>query len=153
MLVVERNRRAIGIGLSDLTKEEETIDIRNVATEPVWLTVDVLERLWKRMTSDVSDDVELVQLLSRVRRAPMDGSHFHVLTTDIEVQTALVAQKERVLQMLHKLTNNREIDFDICYEEVKKNTEYDPEEKYRNMLEKNAAMHQLRQLFPDLEIG
>ncbi len=105
------------------------------------------------MINDVASDVELARLLSRVRRVVVDDSRFHVVTTDTEVQKAFIAKKEKVLQQLHKLTNNPAISFDILFEEVKKNIEYDPEEKYRNMLEKNAAMRQLRQLFPDVEIG
>ncbi len=146
-----RSRRTIG--LADLTVDMPPAEIRNVATEPVWLTKEVLDRLWKRMIENLSGDAAMAALLSRVRKSVSSETHFVVVTTDKEALALFEAKKETVLQAMRELTNNQDVTFDILFEEVKKRTDYAPEEKFRLMLEKNAVMLQLRTLFTEVEIG
>ncbi len=105
------------------------------------------------MIEDVAADAGLMSLMSRLHPVCKNEQFFVVTTASADTEKEFADKKEQVLHMLQKLTNNCKIAFDVVYEEVKKFTDYDPEEKYRIMLEKNASMRQLRELFSEVEIG
>lgn len=128
---------------------------KNAVLEPVMLTPEILERLWKKLINETAAGSDLANLISSRRVAFVDATHFNILNTDPAFETrfaAFLPQVEQTMQSLN-YTNNPAVRCRVVTEEQKKRLTYEPEEKYKQMAEKNPAMESLRKIFPDLEIG
>ncbi|MDY5969798.1 MAG: hypothetical protein SPJ13_07300 [Bacteroidales bacterium] len=147
-------RRRSRISLAELGQgvEPHPAEVRNVALEPVELSEEVLQRLWKRLLAECVDPAVSGLLYGR-RVQVGDKETFVIVTTDKDFEEKFAPCKDYVERQMQAYANNPQVHCAVQIEETRKRSAYDPEEKYANMLRQNPSMETLRRLFPNLEIG
>lgn len=135
--------------MTDVTK------IRNTILEPVALTPDVLERLWKKLVNETPAGTPLGELIIAQHAVYKDETTFSIITTDPALEARIKSRKEEIEAVMQSAayTNNPAIRCSVVLEKTKPRSIYEPEEKYDQMLKENPAMSALRHIFPDLELG
>lgn len=141
--------------MSSLSHQEVSEVPKNIVLEPVNLTPEVLERLWKKLLNETKLGTPLAKLIFGRRVAFVDESNFDIITTDAEFEDHFAPFKSKVEEIMQgrDYTNNPAVHCRVVTEKAQKRSAYDPEEKFETMAKKNPAMESLRKLFPDLELG